>query len=388
MATVVRATAVDARGRRATCSYIRPSRSNSTQVAGLTCWLWLSGRSYVVGSSGLRPKAAFGDAAVSVLEEFRRTGRVGDELARLAYRTIRAVARTHNFPHPANMHWGREDAGWDAVSRFFTDADGEARLIKLCNGAENDAHLYSLLETTVLRWLQTLGRQTERGRLIRALTRVLDDEGVHFTEVAPGKFWALTDGPTEPTTVDLDDLVDAAGTVHVDIIPARPDAKKRSPWASREQQVEVLRAVLEAAGGAVHINDIAQVIVNRIGLREKPHEQSVDDPSAAEPGLTDERLAEVAASDRIRDVFEQLNERERAALAYYDAPVREAAEMTGIPRSSLQDAKARLEDTLYRELDLDDYDAVRGLRRMCLEQTRTDGGGLASTSQDPEDDER
>lgn len=321
---------------------------------------------------------------MSALEAFRQTGQVGDELSLLTFRTVRIVAFAHNFPHPADATWTSDDAVWDAVGLFFSGHDGARRLATLCMQATNDRHLASLLETTVLRWFQTLGRRSERGRLIRALQTVMGEEPDVFVEVAADKFWARRDGPHDATTVALDELVAAAWTVPLEIIRARPDAKKRSPFAPREQRIALLSVILDAAGGAVHINDIAEAVAARVGLLDTPTLLGLD--AADAPEATAVQRMPVEEEDRAHELFEQLGDRERIALAYYEAPIRDTASRFDVPRSSLQDAKARVDQILRRHLEPTDDDLVRSMRELCeaYAETRTEHSGLASTSEPEE----
>lgn len=322
---------------------------------------------------------------MSALDDFRQTGHVGDELALLTFRTVRLVAFAHDFPHPAGARWTSDDAVWDAVGLFFSGYDGARRLATLCMQATNDRHLASLLETTVLRWFQTLGRRSERGRLIRAIQTLMKEEPGTFLEVSPGKFWAPRDGPYAATTVALDELVAAAWTVPLEIIRAQPDAKKRSPFASREQRIALLSAILDVAGGAVHINDIAEAVAARVGLLDTPTVLGLD--AADAPETTAVQRMPIEQEDRVRELFEQLGDRERIALAYYEAPIRDTSSRFGVPRSSLQDAKARVEQILRRHLEPADDDLVRSVRELCeaYAEIRTERNGLASTLQPEEE---
>lgn len=315
---------------------------------------------------------------MSILEQFRATGEVGDDLALLTFRTVRTVAHVYNFPHPTGERWTDPDAVWSAVASFFAEHDGNRRLATLCTQATNDGHLMALLETTVLRWFQTLGRQQERGRLVRALQRVMREEDTVFLETEASKFWALADGPREARSVALDDLVEAAWSVPLDIIRARPGAKNRAPWASRSQQMELLTAVLRAADGAVHMNDIAETVAARVGLLDAPTVWPLD--AADVPELATEDVMPIELAGDARELFEQMGPRERIALAYHDAPVRGTAARFGIPRSSLQDAKGRVEEILRRNLGSADVAIVRALRELCeaFAEDRTNPGGLAS----------
>lgn len=313
---------------------------------------------------------------MSVLEQFQRTGQVDDDILRLAYRVMRAVARVGNYPHPDGDSWASEDAIWSAVSLFY-GMDGHRKLVSLCVQATNDNHLAALLETTIRRWFQALGRQSERGRLIRSLQRDLT-EGA-FTQVADN-FWALADGPHEPTTVAKGELVSAAWQVHIDVIRARPDAAQRSAWAPADQRHEVLAAIIWAAGGAVHISDIAQVVVERVGLLDPPTLIAIDDaddPYLAEP----DELTGVEQGDEATAIFAQLTHRERLALALFDEPVRDAAELTGMARSTFQDTRGRVAEILRRHVGPDDATLIRLLNELAIAHARTSGVELASTSE-------
>ena len=322
---------------------------------------------------GEAPDAALGELLA---------GQPGPVLLQLLGRVIRAVAAKHNFPHPEEgLTWSDEDALDSALSSFFAEHDGQRRLDTLTLQATNDQHLRGLLRTVVYNWFADLARATPRGRLYRATRRRLEQEPDVFQEVAPSEFWALCDAPQEPGVVDDAVLDRALGQVDITLIRARSDGVNERPWASREDQIRALRAMLSEAACAVHLQPLVRAIAARIGLHPRPTHIEIDETGSRLEGTADD--VDNGSEERAREIYNQLSHRERLLIAHTDhadQKVREIANATGIPRSSVKAVRQRVAEALQRSGAVDDPAVLARLRAMCeqVEVVRTADPDLPS----------
>lgn len=319
------------------------------------------------------PPAAGQDAALNEL----RAGRPGPAVVELVGRMIVAVARRHGHPHPdPDVAWRDPDAVETAVSVFFADGKGQLKLDTLALDATSDKHLRGLLRTTVRNWFADLTRETPRGRLYRSTKRRLEEEPDLFIEVAPRDFWTLVHDPQEPGIVGDATLDRALASVPVTIIRARPDGTNERPWASRDDQVAALQAMLTEAACAVILEAIVRAIAARIGMLPRPTTIEIDE--AGEPNLPGDAVAVQAGdsagdAERAAEIFEQLSDRERRVLVRAEQTTRQIEEETGIPRSSVSDVRRRLQEALQRSGVVTDHGVFSELAALCerFDQART-----------------
>jgi hypothetical protein len=165
--------------------------------------------------------------------------------------------------------------------------------------------------------------------------------------------------------------------VPVTIIRARPGGTNERPWASRDDQVAALQAMLTQAACAVILMAIVRAIAARIGLLPRPTTIEIDE--AGEPNLPGTAVAVVQAGDSVGDaeraaeIFEQLSDRERRVLVRAEQTTRQIEEETGIPRSSVSEVRRRLREALERTGVVTDHGVFAELAAMCerFDQART-----------------
>jgi hypothetical protein len=311
------------------------------------------------------PPAEGGDAALNEL----RAGRPGPAVIELVGRMLVAVARRHGHPHPdPDVAWRDPDAVETAVSVFFAEGKGQLKLDTLALEATSDKHLRALVRTTVRNWFADLTRETPRGRLHRSTKRRLEEEPDLFMEIAPKDFWTLLHDPREPGIVDDATLDRALASVPVTIIRARPNGTNERPWASRDDQVAALQAMLTEAAMAVILKAIVRAIAARIGLLPRPTTIEID--AAGEPNLPGGAVAvqagdSVGDAERAAEIFEQLSDRERRVLIRAEQTTRQIEEETGIPRSSISDVRRRLREALQRTNVVNEHGLLAELAALC-----------------------
>ncbi|MEV4511604.1 hypothetical protein AB0K00_21835 [Dactylosporangium sp. NPDC049525] len=285
-------------------------------------------------------------------EELQRDGVFGTEATVELYRCVRAVARASNFPPPDGHPSWTLDAIQETAHDVFADARGPQRLVELAVKAHDDGSFRRLLEQVVRNFLRDRARATTKGRLIRRLREVLNDDP-RFAVVPAGQPGAgqnieLADGTTPGVwNGRLNDLVTAAYKVtEVSIVRWRADARRESPVAEATSLAAVCEAVLRAAGASLTIGDLADVIAARFAVSPTPVITPVDDVDPWLPGVdtVDHAQTEAEVLAGAERLLAQLTPRERLVLAYLDEPVRRIADRTGLGKSAAAQIAARVRE--------------------------------------------
>jgi hypothetical protein len=297
-------------------------------------------------------------SALGPLAELQ-AGEAGPRFAAELLRTIRAVAVARNFPPPDGHTAWDADAVRTVASEFLTDPQTPRRLADLAVHCASDAALRARLQGAVRNFLADLGRRTPIGKLVVRINDVLRSEP-GFVRV--GGRWARETGRRDPGSDDPDALSRAIAS-HEVVVPAWGNAAQRSaPVADRRTIVSLCAALLDAAGGALTPRALARAIGTRVGLGQAPLSLDVaalDGAAAQGPALGgDSTAAEALRMRRAGEVLAELNDRERAAIAYPELAVRQLAPLLGVSASQSHVIRGRAVETIRAEL-VDDDDAER-----------------------------
>jgi hypothetical protein len=321
-------------------------------------------------------------------DEFRRSGRLGDQGARLLYATVASIARLHRYPPSAGHSSWTADAVEEVAHDFLTSERADRRLTYLYMSAVDEESFRRLLGTAVLNHFRSAARRTMLGRLIRRLNDVLagSDDFRRATGAGPNAaWWTLAEGLDEPSACPTELLTAAAAHVRDVRVPRWSDtAARRPPDADRDSLVRLARRVLEAAGGAVAVSDLARAIAPRLGLGSVPLvvDTDVQDLSEALLPVSGDRMQGALDALRADELFASLSERERLVVAYWEEPVRDFAPRIGLGKSQASAARQRVVEFLRVGLTSDDNpdDVVRLLvaRAKRWAEGRTDRHGAAS----------
>jgi hypothetical protein len=294
---------------------------------------------------------------VTAWEELRDDGHFGDEASLLLYRCVRTVARFGGYPPPQGSQMWDMDAVQSVAHAVFAAGRGPARLVELAIRASSEAEFTRVLEAVVRNHLRDLARDTTKGKLIRRLRHVLDSDD-RFATVPDGAegagFVTLADGTLSGVFGGRhDDLVAASyGAPGVTLLRWRADTRREPPVADRDSLVSVCETVLRAAGAAMRLPDLAQVVADRFAVGAAPlgagrdtepwhaaHEPDWEPGTPASTGSAGAAMPAdraVIVEEAARSLISQLDLRERLVLGHLAAPtVRDMAEATGIPRSTV-----------------------------------------------------
>jgi hypothetical protein len=227
--------------------------------------------------------------------------------------------------------------------------------------------LKGLLYTAVLNHFRSLARQSERAKLLRRLSTVLDEDPRFVITGEPDsrpRRWALAG------LQDRDEYTGSPATLRQaaweapDVEVARWRSATRTFIADRDSIAAFAEAVLGAASGPLGTDLLLDVAAHRFDLREPPLLIDIDDTPAVAADAEVPAGVGVAAET----VWSQLTEQERAALPFLDGTAREAAQALGIGRTTAAAVLRRLK-TLLADMAGDDGGVIVRLQELAMERT-------------------
>jgi len=295
-------------------------------------------------------------------------GVVGDEFTAVLRRTIRAVGVSRNFPAPDGHSSWDADAVWSTASEFLSDRQTRRRLTDLALHCASAQALRARLQGTVRNFLADLGRRTPIGKLVVRINDLLSREP-DFVRVE-GR-WALRSGPTEAGHDDPDRLsLSIRG--HAVIVPSwGHDAHRSAPVADRSTIVSLCGTLIDAAGGSLTPRSLARIIGHRLGLGQAPVSTEVDafdHPAIGDAPGVDRTGGDALRTLRAGEILDELNDRERMAVAYPELTVRQLAPLLGVSPSQAHLIRQRAIAVIGIEL-VDDDDA-EGVALLVMELAR------------------
>jgi hypothetical protein len=311
------------------------------------------------------PATSAAEAALAELSD----GGVGPASVELLRRLGRQCTRSTrtNFPPPEGYARWCDDAVdhllADMFAREDSDNPGEGHKFVLdCYLRATDGPSFErLLLTSIENFLKDQAKSTERGKLRRRLTRLLQSDG-RFAEAGADR-WTLTGGLKEPWQGDLATLERAAfGVRGVDVV--RWNRAGPTPKDTVLALLAVTEAVLVNAGSGVRTEDLARVLQARFRLLREPTLVSLDDESVGLADSPETEGADVAL--RARQIFEGLSEPEQQLLPLLAEPARWAGALGVGPALAEVTGLALIETVRLTTIDDADHaEIVLELLRLC-----------------------
>jgi hypothetical protein len=304
-----------------------------------------------------------GNIGVAALELLRQLGRQCTRSAR------------RNFPPPDGYDRWSDDAVDHLLADMFArpDADNPDECHKFvldCYARSTDGpSLERLLLAAIENFLKDQAKKTERGKLRRRLTGLLQKDA-RFTECA-GDRWALAGRSREPWQGDLAALERVAFAVRGVEFSAWNHAGP-TPQATVSALLVITEAVLIEASGSVRTEDLARVLQTRFRLLRVPYLVSLDDETTGLAEMLDgEGIGDVML--RARQFFNGLTESERRLLPLLGEPQRWSALLDVGPAAAQATGQALIEKVRLATVDDTDHEkVVLELVRIC---SRTDAEG-------------
>jgi hypothetical protein len=267
---------------------------------------------------------------MSALSELR-AGEVAEDFIGLLQRTVRAVARSREFPPPEGHDYWDANALQSTVAEFFAHSQTPRRLTDLATRCRTDDVLRRQLEVTVRNFLADIGRKTAVGRLVLRFNEVLKGDA-NF--VRRDHDWAFAGSAARPGAVDLDALIAVASEIEVVVPAAWTKGDRNSPEIDSPSVVRLTTAVLDAAGGPLSASVLAQIAAKRLGLGSVPLSLDVTafDPPTRISGSLDSTGDAAIRDSRAQQILEQLNDAERVSIGCL-VPVEKLGPLLGVSGS-------------------------------------------------------
>lgn len=293
-------------------------------------------------------------------EELLSTRTLGPAGVALLYKTVGQVARVRGLPPPVGHDRWDDDAVLEAGNAVFVERTGIARFYELAVASHDDSTFRSRLWTAVYRSLVDQGRRTERGRLALRLQEELNRlPGCRHS----GDVFILDNVLATQLPVRLDELVQAASRVPVNVPAWSDDAAREAPFADRDSIVGLLRAILELAPDGLRFAEIVDVVGVRLGVHDSATPLDQDSlgthlgPHPVSTGaLVENRSAAV-------ELLDQLTPEQQLVLPFLDGTVTDIVNGTGLKRNKAWRIHGELKDRL-RELLTEDGDSAAILREV------------------------
>jgi hypothetical protein len=316
-------------------------------------------------------------------EEVLEDQRIGPAGAALLYRLVRVVAVSRNFPPPPGFERWDETAVTETAHDFLDGERGRRRVTDIAIRSVDETSFERIMESAIVNHLREVSRRTDMGRLVLRVTEVLTDEDDFQQVGSQPTRWSLADGPTAPSTAPDSALSSAIVSTQVKI-PAWNSERRWAPLADRESFVRLLRAVLTAADGSLTAADLAQVLATRLDHRRAPLSIELDVLEGIAERAPMQDPATLATSGiRAVQIFNELDDRNRALMALYEQPLRDLGDVLAIGKSQAGFLRQRLTSWLQSELasDTEAEVTVAQLRRLCESwlEDRTTSPGATST---------
>jgi hypothetical protein len=293
-------------------------------------------------------------------------GRAGLEL--LTKLTRQEVQR---FPvlEPA-PGWTR-DAVLETVQSFFA-AKGKAVTAAVLTQARDAESMARILRRSVKNYLISEARKTPSGAVRRKIEDLLSADG-SFAQVPvsePGTgCWYLAGQGTTPWAGDLRLLIEASYSVP-GVRAVRWSGSRRSPLASDQALIDILRAVFRAAQGSLEVAQLTAVFLRRFPVAVEQADTALDDDAydLALAPLEDRPDVIAEVTDLAQEVYEQLSASQRALLPHLDKPVEDQMQILSVGRTQAYEVARRLKALLSDLIGADDLRDEIGLEvlRLCV----------------------
>ena len=266
--------------------------------------------------------------------------------------------------------WTRETV-LETVQSFFA-AKGKAVTATVLAQANDIESMSRILRRSVRNYLISEARKTPLGAVRRKIEDLLATGG-EFARVPAGQpgagHWYLAGSAVTPWAGDLRPLVEVAYAVP-GVRAVRWSGSRRSPLASDQALLEILRAVLKAAQGSMDAAQLTAVLVRRFPVAVEHADATLDDDSydLAVAPLEDRPDIVAEVTDLAREIYERMSASQRTLLSHLSKPVEDQMVILGVGRTQAYEVARRLKDLLCELIGTDEFRDEIGLEvlRLCV----------------------
>lgn len=277
-----------------------------------------------------------------------RAGAWGAAMPKLQ-RAISATVRLRRIPPPRGQsRWGADDLA-ELTQEFVAGRTGPGRLTQLAVAATSEDHCAKVLDTLVRNFLADRARSDPRTKLRRRVRAVCGAEpGLQVDGTVVRERSSLAD------VYAGDDAVLRAAARRTPVAPPPwRDGEREGPPTDRASLIAVCKAVVAAGGGAVRLDTLASVLVERLQVRSS-WDDSLDDAIEPTDSIT-ERTAPVSADDYVvaAAIWDRLDDDERELVTFVGTGGRTAVREsdTALGKSAAQQRLERLRPRLWEAVN-------------------------------------
>lgn len=257
------------------------------------------------------------------------------------------------------------------MQSFFA-ARGRAVTAAVLAQARDIESMSRILRRSVRNYLISEARRTPTGAVRRKIEDLLATAG-EFARVPSGQpgagRWQLAGSAAVPWAGDLRLLVEAAYAVP-GVRAVRWSGSRRSPLASDQALLEILRAVLKTAQGSLDVAQLTAVLIRRFPVAAEHADTGLDDNSYDLAVAPLEERPDIVSevSDLAREVHGQMSASQRALLPHLDKPVEDQMEVLGVGRTQAYEVARRLKALLHELIGTEELRNEIGLEilRLCV----------------------
>lgn len=302
----------------------------------------------------------FADTSTSggAYQEMVSTGHAGEATLNVLLEVTAQTIRSRNYPDPTGRGWWTPDEVADLAHDLVAAcSQGRSFVDTMLTSCADEASLRVVLSRRVRNAFADRSRRTDSGQLAVRLAKLLASEPGKFTTVGSG-MWSLTTAGMEfDDEGDEYDFVDLLRAVHsvpsVRLTRWSAQAERRSPFASKDDLVRLLEAILARAGRALPQTVLVKVLAEYFGL--KPTHASLDVPNAALDVKDSSDTAAAAEASVVADlIWVQLGEDERAVLPWLEESLSAACQALGWSKTRTHTIRTSARTVLARALELDE----------------------------------
>lgn len=275
---------------------------------------------------------------ISALWEALGRGETSDQ----SYFAVQAVAEVVVKKYRAHVR----ELGWtempalELTHEFFSKKPIADTLAALVEKATSERSFAALLYVAVKNYFFDLHRKSPCGKIAKRLEEQLRQIGA-VNSVADS--WALPTTRAGPWDGDEDALSQVAAGFQYEPIEYASETRS-SPTISNESLRELLKLVLETAGGPVPLTSLLGVVAQRTTLGSTPTFVEMDDSvyhGSTTWNSPEERAIARAVAARFHD---QLSDDLILAFTHQDLTVREMASAMGVSTSKAQSLRKKLRE--------------------------------------------
>ncbi|WP_311208438.1 MULTISPECIES: hypothetical protein [unclassified Aeromicrobium] len=297
---------------------------------------------------------------MSAYSELINEGIVGPSTLAMLMSVGRQLVESRNYPDPDEKgHWTDNDVAELVHDMVAAESQTVSFVDDMLASSVDEDSLRRVVAHRVAIAFAERARATDAGHLSGRIMKLLKDPDNPFVDIGAGWWSDTPNREADLTTSSRDDLLRAAYAVpHVRFTRWNLDSERRAPFAPKDDLERLVTAIIDAAGGRVHKNELIAVLKLYFGLR--PETVDIDDDSHVfDLPATDPDASASSDAQRWADfIWTQLEPDARRVLPYLEDSATDIATATGLGRTRANNMRREVRTVLTRALGLETPQSV------------------------------